>query len=34
VDAFLSVSEEFRNIAREYADLEKPHVVKSDDRAG
>jgi len=34
VDAFLSVSEEFRNIAREYADLEKPHVLKSDDRAG
>jgi adenylate cyclase len=33
VDAFLTVSEEFRNIAREHADSEKQHVLKPDDRA-
>jgi len=33
VDAFLSVSEEFRKIAREHADSEKPHLLKSDNRA-
>ena len=33
VDAFLTVSEEFRNIAREYADSEKQEVLKPDDRA-
>jgi putative two-component system response regulator len=32
VEAFLSVSEEFRKIAREHADSEKPHVLKSGDR--
>jgi adenylate cyclase len=33
VDAFLTVSEEFRNIAREHADSEKQEVLKPDDRA-
>ena len=32
VDAFLTVSEKFRNIAREYAESEKPHVLRSEDR--
>jgi CHASE2 domain-containing sensor protein len=34
VDAFLTVSEEFRKIAREHADSEKRHLLKSDNRAG
>ena len=33
VDAFLTVSEEFRIIAREYADSENQNILKSDDRA-
>jgi putative two-component system response regulator len=33
VDAFLTVSEEFRNIARKYADSENQNDLKSDDRA-
>ena len=32
VDAFLTVSEEFRNIAREPADSEEQHLLKPDDR--
>jgi adenylate cyclase len=32
VDAFLAVSEGFRNIAREHADSEEQHVLKPDDR--
>ena len=31
VDAFLAVSEEFRNIAREHADSEKQHGLKKED---
>ena len=33
VDAFLTVSEEFRNIAREHSDSEKQEVLKPDERA-
>jgi len=33
VDAFLTVSEEFRNIAREHADSEEQHLLKPDDRS-
>jgi response regulator RpfG family c-di-GMP phosphodiesterase len=33
VDAFLTVSEEFRNIAREHADSEKQTVLKPDEKA-
>ncbi|MBI5580625.1 MAG: CHASE2 domain-containing protein [Deltaproteobacteria bacterium] len=33
VDAFLTVSEEFRNIARKYADSEKQDTLKLDDQA-
>jgi putative two-component system response regulator len=33
VDAFLAVSEEFRNIAREHSDSEKQEVVKADGQA-
>jgi putative two-component system response regulator len=32
VDAFLTVSEEFHNIAREHADSEKQEVLKPDGR--
>lgn len=33
VDAFLTVSEEFRNMAREHSDSEKQEVLKADGQA-